>query len=200
MSNPRPLAVAQLEPATRALAAAFADNPVFVHALRGVDRPGREQKLRRLFKSFVRTNLARGTASAILDGDEPAAISLAYGPGAYPLSLGGWLSNGLGAATLGIGHTLRLARLDAAIAGEHFQGPHWYLFVLGVHPSQQGRGLGGALVKAHLERAAADDVPAYLETDREDNVRFYGRFGYAVVRELTVKPLGDLRMWLMLKR
>jgi ribosomal protein S18 acetylase RimI-like enzyme len=200
MSSPAPLTAAHADAATRALAAAFADNPVFVHALRGVDKPGREAKLRRLFKSFVRTNLQRGTASAILDGDQPAAISLAYGPGSYPLGLGGWISNGLGAATLGLGHTIRLARLDGAIAGEHFKEPHWYLFVLGVHPSQQGRGLGGTLVKAHLERAAADGVPAYLETDREDNVRFYGRFGYEVVKQLTLAPLGNLQMWLMLKR
>ena len=42
-------------------------------------------------------------------------------------------------------------------------------------------------------------MPAYLETDRETNVPFYGRFGYAVTEELRVGPLGDLRMWLMLR-
>jgi ribosomal protein S18 acetylase RimI-like enzyme len=200
MHEPTPLESAQLVSATRTLAAAFADNPVFVAAFRGVEREGREQKLLRLFRGMVRTNLARGTAHAIVIDGQPAAVSLAYGPGRYPLGIGGWLSNALGAAMLGPAHTWRLARFDAAIGGQHFRDPHWYLYVLGVDPAQQGRGLGSVLVKAHLERAAADGVPAYLETDTEDNVRYYSRFGYAVTSELTVKPLADLRMWLMLKR
>jgi GNAT superfamily N-acetyltransferase len=42
--------------------------------------------------------------------------------------------------------------------------PHWYLAFLGVEPSEQGRGVGSALLRPVLDRAAAEGAPAWLET------------------------------------
>jgi ribosomal protein S18 acetylase RimI-like enzyme len=50
---------------------------------------------------------------------------------------------------------------------------HWYLSVLGVEPSLQGHGFGGRLLDALLSMAAAESAPLYLESDREESVRFY---------------------------
>ena len=48
--------------------------------------------------------------------------------------------------------------------------PLWYLDQLGVDPSRQGEGLGRALVRFGLDRAAEAGLPAFLETARERNL------------------------------
>lgn len=43
--------------------------------------------------------------------------------------------------------------------------PHWYLWWLGVDPAHQGQSIGRALIQPVLERAEAESLPCYLETD-----------------------------------
>ena len=74
--------------------------------------------------------------------------------------------------------------------------PHWYLWVLGVDPDAQGRGIGGGLLRPTLERASADGVPCYLETQTESNVAFYRKRGFDVLDEAR-EPVGDLPIWFM---
>lgn len=57
----------------------------------------------------------------------------------------------------------------------------WYLDVLGVDPAKQGAGVGSALVRFGLERAARDGADAFLETAVEANVAYYERFGFRTV-------------------
>jgi predicted N-acetyltransferase YhbS len=68
--------------------------------------------------------------------------------------------------------------------------PHWFLDALGVDPSRQGEGIGGALVRWGLERAARDGVPVTLETGSKRNVAWYERFGFRVVHEGQPEPDG----------
>ncbi len=58
--------------------------------------------------------------------------------------------------------------------------PTWYLQILGVAPSQQGRGIGSRLIAPALALADAKGEPAYLETGEEINLRFYERAGFQV--------------------
>ena len=57
-------------------------------------------------------------------------------------------------------------------------GPCWHLFILGVEPSQQGRGRGSELIAPQLARADADGQRTYLETSEESNLPFYERHGF----------------------
>ena len=75
---------------------------------------------------------------------------------------------------------------------------HWYLFVLGVEPSRQGHGIGGALLEPVLARADAGETPCYLETQYERNVQFYERHGFEVAQVGSV-PNGGPRFWSMLR-
>ena len=59
--------------------------------------------------------------------------------------------------------------------------PHWYLGVLGTHPDYWGRRWGHALMKVGLDRAAADGLPAVLETSNPGNLEVYRRAGWEVV-------------------
>ena len=90
-----------------------------------------------------------------------------------------------------------LLRIDGAMHRKHPKEPHHYLFVLGVEPSRQGQGVGRALLDALSARADDAKLPCYLETDTEDNVRFYRSAGYDVIDELRIASLGDLHMWCM---
>lgn len=77
----------------------------------------------------------------------------------------------------------------------HPTEPHWYLQTLSIEPASQRSGYGSALMEPALERADADGMPCYLETQREANVPYYRRFGF----ELTDKvSAGDSPpLWLM---
>lgn len=75
--------------------------------------------------------------------------------------------------------------------------PHFYLFMLGVDPTQQRRGLGSQLLEPLLARCDAENKPAYLETARPENVPFYARHGFNLAHILDEPPFPKL--WLMLR-
>ena len=79
---------------------------------------------------------------------------------------------------------------------KNMQEPHYYLFGLGVDPSQQGKGIGSHLVQFGLGMCNEKGVPAYLETETEDNVRFYQRHGFKVIEDFML-PKGP-KMWTMI--
>ena len=54
----------------------------------------------------------------------------------------------------------------------------WYLSILGVSPTQQGQGFGGALLAPVLAEADALGVASYLTTFTPRNISFYERQGY----------------------
>ena len=77
----------------------------------------------------------------------------------------------------------------------HPREPHYYLSVLGVDPARQHAGIGSRLLAPGIDVCDREGVPAYLETGKERNVRFYERHGFRVTREMTL-PRGP-RVWLM---
>lgn len=60
---------------------------------------------------------------------------------------------------------------------------HWHLGPIGVLPSHQGRGIGSALMQRFCKEVDACSAKAYLETDLDDNVRFYEKFGFKLISE-----------------
>jgi ribosomal protein S18 acetylase RimI-like enzyme len=74
--------------------------------------------------------------------------------------------------------------------------PCWFLDVIGVVPAAQGLGLGRILVEHGLALAAADGLPAFLETGRAENVAYYERFGFRTVDRVEA-PRGGPTIWFM---
>lgn len=74
--------------------------------------------------------------------------------------------------------------------------PHWMLDMVGVDPARQGEGIGSALVRHGVDRAAADGVPAFLETSKALNVPYYERFGFHTSAEDDA-PGGGPHIWFM---
>ncbi|PGH42810.1 GNAT family N-acetyltransferase [Micromonospora sp. WMMA1996] len=74
----------------------------------------------------------------------------------------------------------RVRAYDRAVHAALPAAPFWYLGVLGTHPDHAGHGWGHALMRVGLNRAAADGLPAVLETSNPDNVEVYRRAGWEV--------------------
>jgi ribosomal protein S18 acetylase RimI-like enzyme len=67
---------------------------------------------------------------------------------------------------------------------------HWYLCLLAADPMAWRRGIGTALLEPGLETVDADGLPCYLETQKEDNIAYYRRFGFDETERLTPSPGG----------
>jgi ribosomal protein S18 acetylase RimI-like enzyme len=72
----------------------------------------------------------------------------------------------------------------------------WQLDSIAVDPTEQGHGLGSALVTAGLDQCRASGVGAFLSTDTPANVDFYERCGFHSVGVGT-SPGGGPTTWFM---
>jgi ribosomal protein S18 acetylase RimI-like enzyme len=90
----------------------------------------------------------------------------------------------------------RYERMWDWIEAQEPEEPAWYLDRVGVDPARRGEGIGRALIQFGLIRAAADGLPAYLETATERNVGLYRSLGFRVVTEGDV-PGGGPRIWFL---
>jgi ribosomal protein S18 acetylase RimI-like enzyme len=88
-----------------------------------------------------------------------------------------------------LGRSLRLNRTAEALHRRSASGRHWYLLGLGVEPSLQGRGLGGALLQPVLASADREKLVCYLDTNNEQNISFYESYGFALASQGQASPL-----------
>lgn len=68
----------------------------------------------------------------------------------------------------------------------HPSEPHWYLPLIGVDPSHQGKGYGSTLMQYALAVVDRDNMPAYLESTSPRSVPLYGRHGFKVLGTIQV--------------
>jgi len=131
-------------------------------------------------REFAGASFGHGTAYVSADF-RGAALWLP--PGAHPND------DALEAAIRG---TASPQRLDDVLgtfekmAQWHPEEPHWYLPMIGVEPTAQGRGLGAELMRHAVARCDGEGVLAYLESSNPRNISLYLRFGFAVVGEIQV--------------
>lgn len=192
----RPLLATELVPMTRVLAEAFMADPLY-QAL--APRPQvRERWLRWVMGMFLR--LSHRSGGALCLESAPAAGVICLIPPAHcPPSLTDYARAVPGAPPIGSGvgafvwRGLRAAQL---LDDAHFTGAHCYILAIGVAQSEQGKGLGGALLRSALRVAAEQNVPCYLETASPKNVSLYERFGFRVQHAFEPKELPPL--WTML--
>ncbi len=79
------------------------------------------------------------------------------------------------------------------MAKYHPTEPHWYLPLIGVDPSQQGNGIGSALMKHALIPCNRDGTLAYLESSNPRNISLYERYGFKVIGEIQVGSSPTMR-------
>lgn len=180
------------------LARAFHDDPVFNFL---VPDPLSQARAALTFMGSVLADaLAFGEVWVARSGPTVAAVAGWLPPGAYPRGprrdAVGVLRDLRSAPRLGRRATAGM-RLYRTIDQAHAQisEPHWYLAVLGCDPAWQRRGFGAAVLAPVLERADRDGEPAYLETQKADNVPWYGRHGFDVLDQIHIPRCPT--MWAM---
>jgi GNAT superfamily N-acetyltransferase len=72
----------------------------------------------------------------------------------------------------------RIVHFMAPLAAKVIPAGSWYLSIIGVLPSAQGRGIGVTLLAGTLEEASRSHAICYLETFTPRNLRFYERMGF----------------------
>lgn len=168
-----------------ALVAAFVEDPVLRHLFPDDETYPRHAAAffglcfdKRVHRRSIWT-IRSGAATAIWEPPGPAT------PGAGP---GADLSRVLPADAY-----RRMCEYDDAVHAALPAEPFWYLGVLGTHPEHTGRRWAQAVMHAGLDRAAADGLPAVLETSNPANVGFYRRAGWRVVDEIA----NPIPVWIM---
>jgi ribosomal protein S18 acetylase RimI-like enzyme len=77
--------------------------------------------------------------------------------------------------------------------------PYIHLLIMGVSQEFQGKGFGGKLLRALIEKAETEKKPIYLETQKEENINFYEKYGFSVKKKIMLPEPLNLPMWLMLR-
>jgi len=81
-------------------------------------------------------------------------------------------------ASGGPGALMRGKAAGDAMARHHPEGPHAYLFTVGVAGVGRGRGLGRRLIAPVLDACDRSGTMAYLENSNPANRRFYASLGF----------------------
>lgn len=77
--------------------------------------------------------------------------------------------------------------------------PYIYFFIIGVSKEFQGKGFGGKLLRALIEKSEIERKPMYLETQNEKNVSLYEKYGFHVVKKIDLPDTINLPMFLMVR-
>jgi GNAT superfamily N-acetyltransferase len=78
-------------------------------------------------------------------------------------------------------------------------GPYIHLLIMGVSQEFQGKGFGGKLLRAVIEKAETERKPLYLETQKEENINFYEKYRFSVKKKIILPEPLNLPMWLMVR-
>jgi ribosomal protein S18 acetylase RimI-like enzyme len=96
----------------------------------------------------------------------------------------------------GVRGFIRFGRGGLATARFHPGEPHYYLFLIGTLPECKGQGIGSALIRHVLRKCDEENLPAYLENSKQDNLAFYRGHGFEVVDQIHFAR-GAPPVWLM---
>jgi GNAT superfamily N-acetyltransferase len=175
----------------RTLTRAFADDPVF-EVLFGSPIP--PDRCERFFRTIGAMAFRRRPGLVLrTEGDEGAAVWAPPGEWNLPAKeIVRFAPDMVRAFGTRIVQNLRVL---SVLESHHPEEPHWYLEFLGTDPAHQGKGVGSALIQPMLDRCDEEGLPAYLESSKERNLPFYGRFGFEVTERITLP--GGVDEWLM---
>ncbi len=144
----------------------------------------------RFVQAFGGAAFANGTADAI---DDCGGVALWLPPGVAPdeETMGALASEAVPPAdqeeVFGF-----MGQMDEF----HPTESHWYLPLIGVDVTRQGRGFGSALLRHALERCDRDGLPAYLEATSPLNKPLYERHGFdelGVIQEGNSPPMWPMQ-------
>lgn len=177
----RACTAADIPAVTAILASAFQDDPAMTWLW--PDGAERAMRLTRFFDLITHSDADPALWHVALDADgRPAAAALWRRPTRWEVPTRTMIRQ-LPRLVTAFGTRLpRALRLQGLLDANHMRYRHWYLQFVGCAPRAQGRGLGGAVIRAGLARAAQSGLPAYLETATPSNVGLYQALGFDIIK------------------
>lgn len=196
--SPILLATSQVEQAAVLLARIFQHDPMMKYLVandaRLLDKP------LRFYQSNLRMGLLYGEVytTANMDG-----LAVWLSPGNTDFTFRQLLQSGmmLGILSMGLTSMSRFMKsfdIVDKLTKESISRPQWLLQLLGIEPSQQGKGIGASLIQPVLSRADIENVPCYLESTNERNLTFYKRHGFNIAGQVEI-PDGGPQIWSMIR-
>ena len=179
-------------------ARAFENDPVWKELFNGASF----EKRASFFESPARYGIKFGMTIGSSDEIEGGLVCL---PGEHAdmtfpkMFRSGFLFN---SPKVGVGFLLKMQKVFYPV--EEFRRikmkgrKYLYLFILGVDPLHQGKGLAGKLMDVLIDEADKKQLPIYLETATRRNVDMYERRGFKVIQEV-MHPIIDLPQWAMIR-
>ncbi len=84
----------------------------------------------------------------------------------------------------GLSNIKKAISREAAIKKIHPAVPLYYLWFIGVEPSQQGLGIGSKLLDEIIDKSLSENRTICLETSTLKNIPWYEKHGFKIYREL----------------
>ncbi len=186
------LTKAEREAAVALLTVAFDADPFF----RFMEPDPRERAalIEEVMRGNVELALGAKNAFGLATEERVEGVCLWFAPGAYPppawraaLARGGsvarTIASWIAAPSRAKPEVITTAlRIETLLDEGHPTEPYWYLQILGVDPTRQGRGIGSRMLREALAMADRDDVASVLETSKPANLRLYERYGFRITR------------------
>jgi ribosomal protein S18 acetylase RimI-like enzyme len=159
----------------------MADNPIHV-AVYGSDEAKRARRHESLMRVFLSSSSAV-SIDGVEQGGSLVGVAAAVSSGHCQRGARTRLRLVSRAVTFGPRAAARLLIWNRAWAAHDISEPHVHLGPVSVDPHLRRRGIGSLLMLRHTSRLDSVGAVGYLETDRPEAVRFYRRYGYAVIGE-----------------
>jgi ribosomal protein S18 acetylase RimI-like enzyme len=188
----RPLSRRDRQAAAQVATRAFLDDAYFAYLLPG--ERFRAHALPILFGGQI-AHLGRYGRIVVVrdDRDRVMGVAVWLSTGGFPLSLGVQIAQIPSSlrALYPRPHSIKLGGVYLReLLNVHPKEPHWYLMLLAVDPTMQRSGVGTMLMNDGIARIDAENVDAYLETQKLDNLAYYRRFGFELRETLNPMPGG----------
>lgn len=191
----RLLRAEELEQASRLVGRGMCDNPSNVTVFRIKNRKDRAIALGRFFLPVLGGLYRRGFVLGAFDSSGLVGVCGMGRPGfCQPRTVE--KLRVLPAAVIGnpLSTPIRILGWVGEWASRDPDEPHWHLGPVAVEPALQMQGIGSAMLRAFCSVIDCLHAPAYLETDKPQNVHFYERYGFRTID--SAEMLG-VRNWFM---
>jgi ribosomal protein S18 acetylase RimI-like enzyme len=168
------------------IARGMRDNPLHISAL-GYDGKARAKRLERMFGLALPIILRKGVLLGAFANGALVGVAGMVPPGrCRPTFLENVTLLPRMLPAIGLSAFGRVGRWIAAWATHDIAEPHWHLGPVAVDAHLQGQGIGSALMTEYCARLDELAGVGYLETDKQQNVAFYEKFGFRVIAEAAV--------------
>jgi hypothetical protein len=174
--NVRALKAGEDRAATRVLATAFIDSPLW-EATGPRSRAHRAVALRVFFAAELRVARRRnGWILGGFDGDRLVGVMVAFPRGEEPVPLSVWPPRIIPAIVSGPVASARALRISLALEEQQPRDAHVHCWLMGAEPDT--RGVGALLLRTVIDRADGLGRPVYLEAASPERAELFALFGF----------------------